>query len=110
MQVGYANRAHFIRQPGLRLGRMPWQAFSMFLRCVAIIFVLLISACDNDNNNNNRSRDSRPQPDNPTVEGPITAGGSEDCCRINFFEGGSASERASLRSEGYHFDALPPLL
>jgi hypothetical protein len=61
---------------------------------VSILFAVFVSACDD--NNNNRSKDDRAQPDNPTLEGPISGGGAEDCCFVSL-----AGFEIDLRDQGY---------
>ena len=66
----------------------------MHWRGLSLIFFLALGACDSDNNN--RNRDSRAQPDNPAVEGPISGGGDEDCCVISL-----GPLQIDLRDQGY---------
>ena len=64
-------------------------------RFSALALSLLLCACSDSDNNGPRFA-SKPQPDNPVVEGPITAGGGEDCCRVNL-----AGFEIDLRDTGY---------
>ena len=64
-------------------------------RFLALFVALSLFACS-DSDNSRPPLASKPQPDNPVVEGPITGGGSEDCCRISF--GGF---EVDLRDTGY---------
>lgn len=60
------------------------------LQALCTVLLITLSACaDNDGNN-----ESKPQADNPTVEGPITAGGGAECCTI-------LNGLVDLRDQGY---------
>jgi hypothetical protein len=48
------------------------------------------------NGNDNPSAAAKPQADNPVVTGPITGGGADDCCIINF-----GPLAVDLREQGY---------
>jgi len=45
--------------------------------------LLVLTAC-HDGDSDHDKQDEKPQADNPTVEGPVTAGGGDDCCRASF--------------------------
>ena len=49
---------------------------------ICLLFLIMMTACS-DSSNNNGANNGLPQADNPMVEGPITAGGAEDCCVVN---------------------------
>ena len=61
---------------------------------LSLISLFMLGACDDDNDIDNTYR--KPQPDNPTVSGPITAGGDDECCQFNFF-----GVEVDLREQGY---------
>lgn len=66
------------------------------MRLTALMLIsLLLAACD-DSNNDRIFGPAKPQPENPTVSGPITGGGGEDCCRITL-----AGFEIDLRNLGY---------
>jgi len=50
---------------------------------VATALVVALAACS-DSSDNNPPAAAKPQAANPVVEGPVTAGGGPDCCRIVF--------------------------
>jgi hypothetical protein len=50
----------------------------------ALMLLLVMSACSDNNNNDFPWVAEMPQADNPVVEGPVTGGGADDCCAINF--------------------------
>jgi hypothetical protein len=56
-------------------------------RGTTVLFLLLLTlvACsDSDNNWNFPPVSTKPQADNPVIEGPVTGGGGDDCCVIDF--------------------------
>ncbi|MFT4615061.1 MAG: hypothetical protein ACI9NT_002213 [Bacteroidia bacterium] len=56
---------------------------SSFTVGVASMMLLLVLSSCSDSNNDNLTFLQKPQADNPLVEGPVTAGGADDCCIIN---------------------------
>lgn len=48
----------------------------------SLVVMLAATACSDGSDNPPGSR--KPQADNPVVEGPITGGGEEDCCKLVF--------------------------
>jgi hypothetical protein len=50
----------------------------------SLVLIAALTGCSDssDNNNNPSSADQLPQADNPVVEGPVTGGGADDCCKI----------------------------
>lgn len=63
---------------------------------LSLFLLVMLGACDDDNDNNIDNSNGKPQPDNPTVSGPITAGGDDQCCQFNFF-----GVEVDLREQGY---------
>jgi hypothetical protein len=55
------------------------------LSMVSLVLLFILSACSDSNNNNRPSDEQKPQADNPVVEGPVTAGGADDCCVVSIF-------------------------
>ncbi len=49
---------------------------------LALLFVLV--ACS-DGSDNRPNVSQKPQADNPVIEGPVTAGGADDCCFVTIF-------------------------
>lgn len=47
---------------------------------VVLLVVLALTACDD--NSDSFGGNQRPRADNPVVEGPVTGGGGEDCCKL----------------------------
>ena len=51
-------------------------------RLATVALVAILPACGGNNDTRMSSAVSKPQADNPAVEGPVTAGGADDCCII----------------------------
>lgn len=60
----------------------------------AMLLGATLLACSDGNNN--PVVEGKPQPDNPTVSGPISGGGADTCCTLNFF-----GIEVDLRDQGY---------
>jgi len=48
----------------------------------ALTLVAMLSACSDGSDTRTPGAVNKPQADNPVVEGPVTAGGADDCCII----------------------------
>lgn len=49
---------------------------------VSLLLIVALSGCSDSSNNNPPGDAGQPQADNPVVEGPVVAGGADDCCII----------------------------
>ncbi|MCP4842338.1 MAG: hypothetical protein GY887_11465, partial [Halieaceae bacterium] len=52
--------------------------------CATLLLVIALSGCSDSSDNSPPSGKTLPQADNPVVEGPVTGGGGDDCCIIDF--------------------------
>lgn len=59
----------------------------------ATTVLLTLTACSDGND---KRPDRKPQAANPTVQGPVSGGGGDDCCTLNFF-----GLEVDLRDQGY---------
>lgn len=59
-----------------------------------LVALFALAACSNSNNNDAPSAPLKPKAENPLVEGPVTGGGSDDCCVL-------VGGLVDLRDEGY---------
>ncbi|MDG1943712.1 MAG: alpha/beta hydrolase domain-containing protein [Halioglobus sp.] len=65
------------------------------------VLLAVLTACSNSSNN--QPRVQKPQADNPTVEGPITGGGGDDCCVVNV-----SGFPVDLRIDGLDYEPATP--
>ncbi len=61
--------------------RVKGKSPALHLYTALVALLLTLTACA-DGNNNNSSVSLKPQADNPQVEGPVTGGGGDDCCKV----------------------------
>ena len=52
--------------------------------CATLLLVVALAGCSDSSDNSPSEDNGLPQPDNPVLEGPVTGGGGEDCCIIDF--------------------------
>jgi hypothetical protein len=51
----------------------------------SLVLIIALTGCSDSSNNKPSSDVQKPQADNPVVEGPVTAGGADDCCKVTIF-------------------------
>ena len=54
------------------------------LSCATLLLVVALAGCSDSSNNSPSEDNGLPQADNPVLEGPVSGGGGDDCCVIDF--------------------------
>ena len=70
--------------------------------CATLLLVVALAGCSDSSDNSPSEDNGLPQPDNPVLEGPVTGGGGEDCCIIDF------GILVDLREEGLDYKPGTP--